>query len=490
MSGEFKTDQTTYVEEEIKESILRTVVNEDELSETGKEEEEEDEELVMAREIEYEQQQSKGEVANNNEAGSQANCPHSEGKLAQNQQTDVDVCSGNVGSGDTTEDDVEMDEQHTRLQKDEKQATQDESLKSNSNNAIESDDIYVQDDIESGEQHNRLNKDEKEVTQNESFNSNKNNDIESDDVYVHDVKINTDTHSVTSTPVDNEEETEFDESLKTESKEVREEIEEHNVKEKKPRNAAWKALLQKESQMIKRQKADRGGGALVELEAEEEEEEEGVTGLEDFGFTLNTKKDGDDDDDDIRNNANEDDFENIVDDISDNEGDEEAGEVGRKALAAQEETNRHKEMMRRMREGYDGRRGGIAGGGGGARGNHRFDQLVAADNRDDARRLGLLNDDELDSDDENAGVRETGDNEVEDESTLLDKVLKDRFLNRPQLPDENFSDADEDSTHEEEAGNGKNGTAVKSVLQILSFQQSDKLIVSLILLSPPFDGRK
>lgn len=228
----------------------------------------------------------------------------------------------------------------------------------------------------------------------------------------------------------------------------------------------------------------------MELEAEEEEEEEGVTGLEDFGFTLNTKKDGDDDDDDIRNNANEDDFENIVDDISDNEGDEEAGEVGRKALAAQEETNRHKEMMRRMREGYDGRRGGIAGGGGGARGNHRFDQLVAADNRDDARRLGLLNDDELDSDDENAGVRETGDNEVEDESTLLDKVLKDRFLNRPQLPDENFSDADEDSTHEEEAGNGKNGTAVKSVLQILSFQQSDKLIVSLILLSPPFDGRK
>ena len=106
----------------------------------------------------------------------------------------------------------------------------------------------------------------------------------------------------------------------------------------------------------------------------------------------------------------------------DGEGDEEAGEVARKRLEQAEEKERHKEIMRRMREGYDGRRGGIASGVGGARGMHRFDQLVAADNRDDAKRLGLLNDDELNSDDEEKGDREPvkkKDDEEDDEAALL-----------------------------------------------------------------------
>ena len=51
--------------------------------------------------------------------------------------------------------------------------------------------------------------------------------------------------------------------------------------------------------------------------------------------------------------------------------------------------------MKRMQEGYAGRRGGIASGIGGAGGMHRFDELVVADNREDAKRLGLLNDDEI-----------------------------------------------------------------------------------------------
>jgi hypothetical protein len=54
---------------------------------------------------------------------------------------------------------------------------------------------------------------------------------------------------------------------------------------------------------------------------------------------------------------------------------------------------------------------------------HRFDQLVAADNRDDAKRLGLLNDDELNSDDENEGDGESKvekkDEEEDDEAALL-----------------------------------------------------------------------
>ena len=111
-------------------------------------------------------------------------------------------------------------------------------------------------------------------------------------------------------------------------------------------------------------------------------------------------------------------------------------------------------MLRRIREGYDGRRGGIAGGGT-ARGNHRFDQLVSADNRDDARRLGLLNDDEIESEDDGdiPGTKDNG--EVEDETALLDKMLKNRHMNRANLPDERFSDDEEDEGEDGEKACGK-----------------------------------
>lgn len=59
-----------------------------------------------------------------------------------------------------------------------------------------------------------------------------------------------------------------------------------------------------------------------------------TTGLEDFGFAVQKKVDDDDesvpDDDDL----GEDD---VVDDLSDGEGDEEAGEVARMAAEAREE---------------------------------------------------------------------------------------------------------------------------------------------------------
>jgi len=93
-----------------------------------------------------------------------------------------------------------------------------------------------------------------------------------------------------------------------------------------------------------------------------------------------------------------------------------------------------------MREGYDGKRGGIADGAG-ARGNLRFDQLVSADNKDDAKRLGLLNDDELDIDDEGNHAKKD-DNEIEDETALLDKMLKDRYMNRTDIPEEEFAESE------------------------------------------------
>jgi hypothetical protein len=215
-----------------------------------------------------------------------------------------------------------------------------------------------------------------------------------------------------------------------------------------PRNAAWKAMLEKEAETVKRMKKRRGG--LVEEEADEEEEEN-IIGLEDFGFTVNKKKTNEDDEEGA-DDVHDDDLENIVDELSDNEGDEDAGENARKSMERKEEKEKHKEMMRRMRDGYDGRRGGIAGGGGfGARGVHRFDELVAADNREDAKRLGLLNDDELDSDHEQGGDVP---DEEEDEAAMLDAMLKDRFLHRSSTEEveEQFSDEEQDIADDDAAG--------------------------------------
>lgn len=224
------------------------------------------------------------------------------------------------------------------------------------------------------------------------------------------------------------------------------------AKPKKDRNAAWKAMLEKEKAMLKKQKGNKSG--LVEAEAEEEEDEEGVAGLEDFGFTVDSKKKSEDEENE-EDNPDDDDFENIVDDVSDNEGDEEAGEAARKALALREEKLRHKEIIRRMRDGYDGRRGGIAGGSG-ARGNIRFDELVAADNKEAAKRLGLANDDEFDSDDDAQAAKGESDNEIEDEAALVDKMLKDRYLNRTEIPAEDFTDSEDEEENEEDNNAEKN----------------------------------
>ena len=67
---------------------------------------------------------------------------------------------------------------------------------------------------------------------------------------------------------------------------VRNGIRDSAAKEKRLRNAAWKTILQKEKELIKKRNARRGKEDYVEAEAEKEEEEEGITGLEDFGFTV------------------------------------------------------------------------------------------------------------------------------------------------------------------------------------------------------------
>ena len=224
-------------------------------------------------------------------------------------------------------------------------------------------------------------------------------------------------------------------------------VQELESKEPKSRNAAYLAMLKKEAEKAKKLKKRKGSG-LVEVEADGEEEDDDVNGLEDFGFLIHKKKKDDDDEED-EDKLDEDDLKHVVDDLSDDGGDEEAGKSAIIAMTKQEEKERHEEMLHRMRDGYDDRRGG-------ARGMHRFDQFVAADNREDAKRLGLLNEDELDSDDdgEEKEHKDNGDPEIEDENALLDKMLKDRFLHRSSVEmEEEFSDDEE--PEEETFGDGE-----------------------------------
>jgi hypothetical protein len=222
----------------------------------------------------------------------------------------------------------------------------------------------------------------------------------------------------------------------------------------RPKNSKWQEMLRKEAEQLKKLKS-RKGSDLVEAEADEEEEDDVVAGLEDFGFSMGKKKKHDDDDEgEADDELDEDDLKHVVDDLSDDEGDEEAGERARKELMKREEKEQHKEMLRRMREGYDGRRGGIAGVELEPEEYIASDQLVAADNREDAKRSGLLNDDELDSEDED-GEKTAKDDDVDDEVALLDKMLKDRFLHRSSVEmDEDFSDDEEDDEERDGAENG------------------------------------
>ena len=89
---------------------------------------------------------------------------------------------------------------------------------------------------------------------------------------------------------------------------------------------------------------------------------------------------------------------------------------------------------------------------------------MAADNREDAKRLGLLNEDEFDSDNEGGeGGKKEGDDEIEDETALLDQMLKDRFLQRDKEEEleESFS-GDEEEEDPEEGGEGNEQDAPKS----------------------------
>ena len=185
---------------------------------------------------------------------------------------------------------------------------------------------------------------------------------------------------------------------------------------------------------------------MLDDEAEEEEEEEAVRGLGDFGFT-NTLPDAKDKDGDVSaGELDEDDMEAIVDELSDNEGDQEAAEEARRRNDAQAEEDSLREVIRQAREGFDGRRGG--GGAGGARGNFRMDQLIGLDKNQlkEQKRLGLAENDEFGGDGKSGdekGDESDKEKEIDDEEALAE-AIKARHMGPQRLATQEYSSSEDE----------------------------------------------
>ncbi|EWM26694.1 hypothetical protein Naga_100001g59 [Nannochloropsis gaditana] len=248
--------------------------------------------------------------------------------------------------------------------------------------------------------------------------------------------------------------------------------------EPRDRAAAYRAMIEADRRNAKRQKKLRKKG-LVELEAEEEEEEEVLKGLEDFGFGAVNDLGGDggaaaaakrrEENEDVV--VREDDFEGIVDEVSEGEGDDDAFHD----FAAQKEVEADKEqlqeVMRRVKEGFDGRRGGINFG---ARGRLRLDQLVGADrkSRREAKRLGLLNsDEELSSEDEGddgEGGEEGEEDEEEDLEEQLIRAQRERVMGMRALETsaQYFMSSDDEDEDGEEKGAGESAAGAGEAAEL------------------------
>jgi hypothetical protein len=178
------------------------------------------------------------------------------------------------------------------------------------------------------------------------------------------------------------------------------------VTKSKDRAANYRRLLQEEAEMNRRRKKalkKKGASEFVESEAEEDEEEDAlkIGGLGDFGFGVpqaQTTEAKEKEEEKKALEMREDDLEGIVDELSDEEkqAQEDLDEIFRRD---QEEQDRLqvKEVMRNVNEGFGRNRRAFSDGiygGETARGRFNLNELVAADGKKEAARLGLLESDE------------------------------------------------------------------------------------------------
>lgn len=238
---------------------------------------------------------------------------------------------------------------------------------------------------------------------------------------------------------------------------------------KKDRAAAYRAMLLAEDRESRRRKRKgKGGDNFVESEAEEDEEEDvlRIGGLGDFGFGVPQAKTQESKEAEEERNAfklHADDLEGIVDDLSD---DEQAQQEDIDAIIRMEteekDRDQVKEVMRNVKEGFGRNRRAFSSGlhTGEARGRFNLDELVAADGKIEAARLGLLESDEelSDSSDEDGNKKKQDaeeDEEEEDEEMAMERALRERYAEQPKIyltSDESESEGEDEATKEATAG--------------------------------------
>lgn len=259
---------------------------------------------------------------------------------------------------------------------------------------------------------------------------------------------------------------------------------------KKDRAAGYRRLLQAEALQNRQRKRLKQTGDFVEAEAEEDEEDDvlKIGGLGDFGFGVPQAKTQESKEAEEERNAlklREDDLEGIVDDLSDDEREQaqDLGEIFRKELEDQDR-QQVKEVMRNVKEGFGRNRRAFSSGinGAEARGRFNLDELVAADGKIEAARLGLLESDEElsdsegmkksglndDEDEEGGAGGENGDEE--DEEAEMERMLRDRFKNQPKI----YITSSESENEDEEDRDALNGTGAADENEVESDEEREK----------------
>jgi hypothetical protein len=227
--------------------------------------------------------------------------------------------------------------------------------------------------------------------------------------------------------------------------------------EPKDRAAAYRAMLEEEE----KRRSNKDSNKFMADQAEESEEEtEQQAGVGDYGFgapKAKSKEQLEEEEEDRIGQVREDDLDGIVDDLS---GDEDLNEddMDNKALEDREKEDKHElaEVMRNVREGF-GRRSNFLSNGANARGQFSLNQLVSSNDKDEAKRLGLLTQAEIDEDDQ--GEQGGGGDDLENEEQKMLRMLNERVMLKGGMNE--LSSDEEEEEEEEEAEVDADGNAVE-----------------------------
>ena len=165
-------------------------------------------------------------------------------------------------------------------------------------------------------------------------------------------------------------------------------------------------------------KQSKKGSALLDEEADEEEEEGLQAGLGDFGFGVtNRHREGEDENNALK--LRKDDLDHIVDDVSDDEGDEDAGLAARMEQGAMDDRAQTKAIITAVTMGHEAVRRAKKGN------KYAFDKLVGGRDEEEIRGHNR-HDDEAGGDPEDM-------EEAEDEEEMLQRGLVDRVNMQRQM---------------------------------------------------------